>query len=107
MKISSITDRPEKSFATANPVPVSNSRLDGRETYESVAVVIYQIVTEFLAGFQETFLQRSGVRRVRDIQVSIVSVVSGGQEKRRENNIIAKKFRKIKLNHKIKLLYKM
>lgn len=76
MKVRSVTNWPEKSFIGTDSVTVSQIRLHCWETNESITVVIYQIVTKLLASLQETFPQRSGVRRSRNIQVSVISVIS-------------------------------
>lgn len=83
IKVCSATDRPEKGFASANSVPIPQIRLHTREAYGLVAVVIYQIVTELLAGHQETFLEWSSIRGSSDIQVPIVSMVSGEKRNKR------------------------
>lgn len=76
MKVRSITNWLEKSFIGADSVTVSQIRLHCWETNKSIAIVIYQIVTKLLASLQETFPQRSDVRRSSNIQVSIISVIS-------------------------------
>jgi len=54
VKVVSVVNWPEESFAGTDSMTVSQICLHSRETDEPIAVVIYQIVTKFLTSFQKT-----------------------------------------------------